>query len=452
MNSLISIPMILASVAGEGREPVPTSPDIFPPFVAAHLADDPRPEIRRSSPIALDPAALRAELIAKQGTGELLTVPLFDGDSSSWRVRSVETTAQGQLVAFAEPSDVPSLAMTCVVSERYLQIDMWTPRGTYSIRPRGEGVLELVELDPEFVTGCALEDAIVRPGSVAAARPSGIAARPTVTTDAPMTTPVVEVLFLFTPPAALAAGGTSQALSGAALSAVSSVNMAFTNSNVVASLSVVAAVELPGPDPEPTNFGAGSFATLVEMLANPTDGLIDDAQVLRDAFKADLVVMVVSQNEGNGLLAGITYRQMLHATDLDGQNAFAVVDDGLMISSFVLAHEVGHLMGASHERPPSTNGHLGQGPSGAFPWAHGYAWLSVGPNGMTQLWRTIMVPGSFGGTRIQYYSNPDVLWPLNPTVSYLTGIGPNTVGAIPAEYASNADVLSATAPVVSRFR
>lgn len=117
---------------------------------------------------------------------------------------------------------------------------------------------------------------------------------------------------------------------------------------------------------------------------------MDNVHSLRNQYMADIVVLLVDDNQYCGV-----------ATLLAQQTtAFAVVNYQCATTNITFAHEIGHLMGAQHD--PFVNDD-----NPHFDYGYGY----VDPNNQ---WRTIMAYGNACNNcaRIPYWSNPNVNHPI----------------------------------------
>lgn len=168
----------------------------------------------------------------------------------------------------------------------------------------------------------------------------------------------------------------------------------------------------------------GSIGTTVyvQQLLDPTDGILDGVHSLRDAYYADIVVLVVENSSGG---AGYT---LDHVSATFAPMAFAVVGRASTNVDFTLSHELGHIMGARHQRAGS--------PPPAEPYTYNFGFAHV-PE-----WRTIMAVGAANGMPINLFSNPDVAYDGTPT-----GIASTDPMA-----ADNHRALANTAAVVASFR
>ena len=117
------------------------------------------------------------------------------------------------------------------------------------------------------------------------------------------------------------------------------------------------------------------------------DGYMEEVHGLRDKYRADVVVLVVDDPAGCGLATRV------HA---EADEAFAVVHHECAASSYSIAHEIGHIIGARHD--------LNLDPTMTpFPYGHGFV------NGTK--WRDIMSykESCNGCPRVPVWSNPNVL-------------------------------------------
>lgn len=150
-------------------------------------------------------------------------------------------------------------------------------------------------------------------------------------------------------------------------------------------------------------------------FAEKKDGYADEIHALRDRYRADVALMIVDDNNGCGLAAGVAPA---------AERAFAVTHHGCAATTYSLAHEIGHIIGARHDKGYDDK-------VTPFAFGHGYV------NG--KKWRTMMsYEQSCGGCpRLPLWSNPDV-----------------RVGGVPAgdEFSNNARVIREGAKRVSAFR
>ena len=84
----------------------------------------------------------------------------------------------------------------------------------------------------------------------------------------------------------------------------------------------------------------GTHFDHVWRFADKGDGYMDEIQMLRDANHADVAILVVDDDKGCGLATRV---------GAEAEDAFAVVHHACAATSYSLAHEIGHLMGARHE-------------------------------------------------------------------------------------------------------
>jgi metallopeptidase family M12-like protein len=84
----------------------------------------------------------------------------------------------------------------------------------------------------------------------------------------------------------------------------------------------------------------GAHFDHVWRFADKGDGYMEEIHGLRDKHRADVAVLVVDDPKGCGLATRVR---------ADADEAFAVVHHACAAANYTLAHEIGHLIGASHE-------------------------------------------------------------------------------------------------------
>lgn len=157
----------------------------------------------------------------------------------------------------------------------------------------------------------------------------------------------------------------------------------------------------------------GHFQHLYRMVDG--EGVFKDLRTLRNEKGADVVGLVMDSASGCGLSTRV---------GADADEAFFVVHHACAAITISISHEIGHILGARHDRAIDSS-------NSPFAFGHGYI------NGAK--WRTMMAynHGCGGCPRIPYWSNPRALYKGEPT-------------GTPA--ADNARVILEQAERVSNFR
>ena len=241
----------------------------------------------------------------------------------------------------------------------------------YSIRPMGDNVYAIVEMSEERMPPEH------PPAMLLSSRDIFInAAPPETRRPAPHVT--IDVLVAYTNKAARYYGDIRQELIELA---VEEANESFRISNLShVELRLVYAFETDYVEE------GGHFEHLWR-LADKGDGHLEEVHALREKHHADVVVLIVDDPQGCGLSTRVY---------ADADEAFAVVHHECAASTYSLAHEIGHIIGARHD--PSMDKIMTP-----FPYGRGYV------NGTK--WRDIMsYKESCGGCpRVPVWSNPKVL-------------------------------------------
>jgi hypothetical protein len=130
----------------------------------------------------------------------------------------------------------------------------------------------------------------------------------------------------------------------------------------------------------------GAHFDHVWRFADKGDGYMEEVHGLREKHRADVSILIVDDNQGCGLATRVY---------ADPDEAFAVVHHECAATTYSVAHEIGHLIGARHDLQMDKI-------MTPFPYGHGFV------NGTK--WRDIMsYKESCGGCpRIPVWSSPRV--------------------------------------------
>ncbi len=274
----------------------------------------------------------------------------------------------------------------------------------YTLRSLGDGLHALVHLD-----GAALPpqhgDLELRDPTQATRKAANEHAKayeaPSSASSGAVT---IDILIAYTNAARMTAGGTS-AIEALAQLAVDETNTTYSNSGIAHRFALVHTTNTPTNE-------MGIEYDLSDVTFD-WDGRFEDVHPLRDQYGADMVSLMGDYGGlcGNGWTSSPASENF----------AFSVINFACVGVSYPLAHETGHNLGATH----------GPNPNNPF-YAYGNGYYYE-PGG----WRTVMVNPP-NGTRIPYWSNPDVLY---------GGVPMGTV-----QHHDNARVLNDNAPIIAEYR
>lgn len=137
--------------------------------------------------------------------------------------------------------------------------------------------------------------------------------------------------------------------------------------------------------------GANQFDHLYRMVDG--EAPFKDVKKLRNEKRADIVGLIIDSPTGCGQATRV---------GAEADEAYFVVHHSCAAITYSIAHEVGHIIGARHDRVVDPN-------NAPFPFAHGFV------NGTK--WRDMMsYRDACGGCpRIPFWSNPRVLYNGEPT-------------------------------------
>jgi len=227
------------------------------------------------------------------------------------------------------------------------------------------------------------------------------------------TTPIIDVMVLYTAAALHEAGGVS-AIDAQIMRGVADMNLAMANSQINASIRLVHTGEV----------GYSESGTLSTDLNNlqAGNGAFNGIAVLRKEYGADVVSLWVGTSTGT--LAGLGF-QADNLSMPQPNFAYDVVEEPYADDNYVFAHEIAHALGAGDDRSLLQT-------SSIIPYAYGKQW-TIGSYAVGDIMS--------GADRAPYFSNPNVSFEGVPT-----GNPDNS-----AQPADDARVMNQFAPIVAAY-
>ncbi len=195
----------------------------------------------------------------------------------------------------------------------------------------------------------------------------------------------IDVALFYTPAARRRAGGAAE-IEAAMDLLIAETNRAYEESGVDQQIVLVARKEVQYVEED------GSVDRAMGRFVDPSDGYMDEIHAIRDQVGADLVQLIAEVTDGGGA----AYKP----------GAFSLIRTS-RLNTFVFAHELGHNMGLSHDRPEAIGA--------LFPYSYGYVnQRAFATDAATSArWRTIMAyptqcsDAGFGCNWILRFSNPN---------------------------------------------
>jgi hypothetical protein len=380
---------LLALAAAASAAPVELLSDAT--TEAASLSRDQTRYLDRllESPAVVDHQLVRLAVEPADVEGPV-TLSLFPGETYELSTSAIERRSESD---YTWVGSLPGVALQAilVVHGEHVTGSVVADDQYYGIRPLGDGLAAVVRIDPQ---GFPPE----HPPSFDALEP----AAPPASAN-PEACGFVDLIVAYT----IDAGNAVADIYGLAQLAVAETNMSYSNSGVVHRVRMVAFYG--------TNYyDSGNMTTDRNRFRINGDGYMDEVHILRDAYRADVGVLITDVGYYCGIASAIY---------ASSSTAFVVVAQNCATGYYSFGHEIGHLHGCRHNTQADPN-------TTPFAYGHGYYYQAGG-------WRTVMSYNCPGGcTRIPYWSNPNVTYGgvamgtantndnhrvLNETCSYIAG-------------------------------
>lgn len=230
---------------------------------------------------------------------------------------------------------------------------------------------------------------------------------------------VVDLLVLYTVRAANSVANIQNTIR----QAVQDTNEAFLNSRINLTLRLVNAEQVSYAE-------SSDYHSSLDRLQTPGDGYLDQAQTLRNQYGADLVSLFVGRTGTDGTIGLGSLLTNVYASNNANYGYTVVHAPSAPATSYTLAHELGHNLGATHDEENATG-------DGATSYSHGWRFTA----GATVYHDIMSYPP---GISIPYYSNPAVYYKgvptgttqtanvartINETSSYVAAYRPTAIAA-----------------------
>ena len=283
----------------------------------------------------------------------------------------------------------------------------------YQVRPAGSGIYSIREIDQSAFPSEAAPILVEAPEDDQGPQSSS-SPEPQLDDGS-----IIDVMVVYTDDAAAASPNIVSEIQ----LAIDETNTSYAKSGITQRLRLVRTEEVNYVE-------TGNLSADLHCITDQGDGCLDGVHAWRDTYGADMVSFWV---ENGGAYCGIAYL-MTSVSGSFESNAFSVVDRECATGYYTFGHELGHNMGAHHDRYVTSG-------QGAYPYSYGYVYLP-------QQWRTIMAyntqctDSGLSCTRVQYWSNPDVDY---------NGIPVGVPEGAP-DSADNRKTLNNTAYTVANFR
>ena len=311
-----------------------------------------------------------------------IVLNLFDNVSVTVVRERLERRSESRYSWFGRVSEMKHSSVVLTIENGNMAGNVTIDGKRYQVRPVGDGVHSVREIDQSAFPP--------------EAPPIPVKEQDTQTLTPPAVQlddgSIIDVMVVYTDDVAAASPNIISEIQ----LAIDETNTSYANSGINQRLRLVHAVEV-------NYFETGDMSADLNCITSQDDGCLDSIHTLRDSYDADMVSLWV---ENGGSYCGIAWLMTTVSGSFES-HAFSVIDRQCATGYFSFGHELGHNMGAHHDRYVTSG-------QGAYPYSYGYVYTP-------DRWRTIMAYNTqctdwgFNCTRIQYWSNPDVNYNGVPT-------------------------------------
>lgn len=327
--------------------------------------------VTRSRAMNVDLTALER---AANGVIDQVRLNLFADASFTAQIERTERRADDAYTLFGTLVDDDHARFIAVYERGAILMNLFSRFGDYQVRPINGALVAVQQIDSQQYPGCGCG-----PAHEVAGEGGGGVLNAGNGDDGS----IVDVMVLWTPQARSAAGGLSN-IEAVVQGSIAISNTAYENSEVNPRLRLVYSGEV--------NYTQSSdMGTDLSRLRDTGDGFMDEIHAIRDQYGADMVALLVSNNQ----YCGIAYLMTTLGNGF-AASAFSVSNYSCAVGNITFPHELGHNMGCAHDRDNSGNA--------LFSYSYGWRWFGQSNN----QFRSVMAYAP--GSRVPHFSNPDVTY------------------------------------------